>query len=89
MKRLVYIVLMLICMVEGVKGTERLDSILHQYMLNLEADEDPYVFKYAIHVVSLVGQTQDKELAQAYLKKQLSCQCRNYVLQGSTIAQDA
>ena len=69
MKRLVYIVLMLICMVEGVKGTERLDSILHQYMLHLEADEDPYVFKYAIHVVSLVGQTQDKELAQAYLKK--------------------
>ena len=69
MKRLVYIVLMLICMVEGVKGTERLDSILHQYMLHLEADEDPYVFKYAIHVVRLVGQTQDKELAQTYLKK--------------------
>ena len=69
MKKLVYILLTLLCIGGQTRGTVSTDSILHQYSLLLEANESPEVYKYAVRMVRLIGQAQDTTLARKYLQK--------------------
>ena len=69
MKRLVYILLILLCLSGQTRGTVLTDSLLHQYSLVLEANESPEVYKYAVRMVNLIGHTQDTAIARKYLQK--------------------
>ena len=69
MKRLVYILLILLCLSGQTRGTVLTDSLLHQYSLVLEANESPEIYKYAVRMVNLIGHTQDTAIARKYLQK--------------------
>ena len=69
MKRLVYILLILLCLSGQTRGTVLTDSLLHQYSLVLEANESPEVYKCAVRMVNLIGHTQDTAIARKYLQK--------------------
>ena len=69
MKRLVYILLILLCLSGQTRGTVLTDSLLHQYSLALEANESPEVYKCAVRMVNLIGHTQDTAIARKYLQK--------------------